>query len=166
MRKVALLVLVALSLSCGRGLSRQRGIVAPETGEAAAIRAARMSQNAAIRASDIDRVAFFWTEEIVVLAGLGARVHGVDALKRAFAADGRILYERLPSDIQLSAGWSLAWETGTWTGKDRSANDATLVTGRYSAQWVKTESGWKIHSELFVADRCFATACSWPLAIR
>ncbi len=166
MRLAALLTASALAVSCGRAAEPSAAVTRPEPREAGEIRSARTAQNAAIRAGDIDRVATFWTEDIVVLAGLGARVQGIDALKRAFASDGRIVYERLPSDVQLSAGWSLAWETGTWTGKDRTANDATLITGRYSAQWVKTGDRWKIHSELFVADLCFGAACAWPLAVR
>lgn len=131
-----------------------------------AIRNARLDQNRAIRARDIDRAATYWTPDIIVLAGLGARVQGIGALKAAFVADGRIVYERIPTHIQLSDGWAIAWETGTWTGKDRTESDATLITGRYSAQWVRTDQGWKIRSELFVADRCFREACRWPLATK
>lgn len=165
MRNAALLTVIALSVSCGRA-PQPSAAALPEPREAGEIRSARSAQNAAIRAGDIERVASFWTQDIVVLAGLGGRVQGIDALKRAFAGDGRIVYERLPADVQVSANWSLAWETGTWTGKDRTANDATLISGRYAAQWVKTGEQWKIHSELFVADRCSGTACAWSLAVR
>jgi hypothetical protein len=51
---------------------------APESmpsGEAAAIRAARADQNAAIAAHDYDRMASYWTEDVVITAGRGTVLH-------------------------------------------------------------------------------------------
>lgn len=150
--RIALLAAALAGALSGFGLTRSEAPSHQSSTDASVIRAARLAQNAPIRAGEIDRAASYWTLDVLVLAGLGARVRGIDTLKAAFAADGRIVYERLP--------------TGTWTGKDRTAADSTLITGRYSAQWVLSEAGWKIRSELFVADRCYREACRWPLALR
>src|SRR5690606_11968345 len=48
---------------------------APRTA-ADTISAARLAQNAMLRIGDLDSAATFWTEDIVVLAGLGARQDG------------------------------------------------------------------------------------------
>lgn len=39
---------------------------------------------------------------------------------------------------------------------------ALLLRGRYSAQWVKRDGRWLIHSEVFIAPECSGPACSWP----
>jgi len=163
MNRIVGAVLLAATFSCGRSTVRP---IAPLGSEAAAIATARGLQNAALRVGDIDSAATFWTADVVVTEGLGGRVRGIEDLKKAFASDGHIRYERLPSEVHVSSGWPLAWESGSWVGRDRAAHDSTVISGRYSAQWVRTGPGWKIHSELFVADRCVAQACAWPLAVR
>jgi ketosteroid isomerase-like protein len=139
---------------------------AAPTEQASAIRAARLAQNEALRAGNIDRAAAWWTPDIFVVAGLGARVDGIAALRMAFENDRSVVYERLPDEIHVSEGWPLAWEQGRWRGYDPAAPDSALITGRYSARWVRSEFGWRIQSEHFVADRCSGTACQWPLTTR
>jgi ketosteroid isomerase-like protein len=134
-------------------------------GHAGTIRGARLAQNQALRAGDIDRAATFWASDIVVLAGLGARLEGIVAVRQAFATDGSVIYERTPDEIQVSDAWPIAWERGRWRGID-TATDSALITGWYSARWVRSDIGWRIQSEHFVADRCFGAACRWPLAAR
>ena len=136
------------------------------TDQASVIRAARLEQNEALRTGDIDRAATWWARDIVVLAGLGARLDGIDAVRRAFTTDRSVVYERLPDEIHISDGWPLAWEQGRWRGYDAAAADSALITGRYSARWVRSEFGWRIQSEHFVADRCSGAACRWPLVTR
>lgn len=136
------------------------------TDQVAVIRAARLEQNAALRAGDIDRASFWWAPDILVLAGLGARVEGAGALRQAFASDRSVVYERLPDEIRISDGWPLAWEQGRWRGYDPAGADSAMITGRYSARWVRSELGWRIQSEHFVADRCSGAACRWPLVSR
>lgn len=160
MRHLALGVLVAVSLSCDAGTVRP---IAPPGSEGAAIVAARLAQNSALRRGDLDSAATFWTRDIAVSAGLGARVRGIDELTQAFASDGRVVYERLPVEVHVSDSWPLAWESGSWAGRDRTNPDSTWILGRYAAQWVRGPSGWKIHSELFVANRCAPPACAWPV---
>jgi ketosteroid isomerase-like protein len=141
-----------------------RSAPAPTAGNTAAIRAARAAQNAAIATHDLDSVAQFWTEDVVVSAGLGRVIRGRADYQQAFRQDSGMVYERTPDHVELSAEWPLAFETGHWTGR-RGAQGAPLIGGRYSAQWVRQAGRWLIRSELFVALTCAGEACRWPIAI-
>lgn len=138
---------------------------APRTA-ADTISAARLAQNAMLRIGDLDSAATFWTEDIVVLAGLGARLDGREALRAAFARDGDLLFQRTPEQVEVSRGWPLAWERGRWVGVSRRDTSAVLITGWYSARWLHEGARWRIQSEQFVANDCRAAACRWPLASR
>lgn len=138
---------------------------APRTA-ADTITAARLAQNAMLRGGDLDSAATYWTDDVVVLAGLGARLDGRAALRAAFAQDGDVLYERTPEQIEVSRGWPLAWERGRWVGVSRRDPSVVLISGWYSARWLREGARWRIQSEQFVADDCRATACRWPLASR
>ena len=141
-----------------------RGAPAPSAGNVAAIRAARAEQNSAIATHDLDRVAQFWTDDVVISAGLGRVIRGRENYRRAFEQDSGMVYERTPDHVELSAEWALAFETGHWTGR-RGAQGPAIIGGRYSAQWVRREGRWLIRSELFVALTCAGEACRWPIAI-
>ena len=127
--------------------------------DTAEIRAARLAQNVAIVQNDLDRIASFWTDDVVLTRGLGAIVHGRDAYRRLFERDS-VMYQRLPDQIEASTAWPLAFESGSWIG--RSATDGKpMIFGRYSAQWLKRDGRWLIHSELFVALGCSGDGCRW-----
>jgi ketosteroid isomerase-like protein len=136
----------------------------PAAPEEAAVRAARADQNRAIAAHDLDRIAEFWTEDVVITAGLGRVLRGRTSYREAFQLDSGMVYERTPDQIHVSAQWPLAFESGRWTGR-RGANGPTILGGRYSAQWVQRGGRWLIHSEVFVALTCAGEACQWPMAI-
>jgi ketosteroid isomerase-like protein len=142
---------------------------APRAGhrEAAAVRAARSAQNTAILARDFDRVASFWTDDVVVTAGLGRIVQGRPAYRAALSSDSALLFRREPASVDVSDNprWPVAFEAGTWTGRQTERGEP-VVRGRYAAQWVKLDGRWLIHSEVFVALGCASTACSAPLAVR
>lgn len=129
----------------------------------AAIREARESQNRAIAARRWSDVAGFWTEDVVVVTGLGGSLQGRAAYRAAFAADPATTFCRTPDSIEVSALWLLAWETGSWTGHRGGAADPE-ITGRYSAQWVKLRGTWLIRSELFVALDGSPEARRWQVA--
>lgn len=153
------------------------GIVALATGawtharlaqpdDRAAIRSARLAQNAAIARRDLPRVATFWTEDVTVRAGLGRALSGKQSYLAAFVADSAMRYERLPTEIVVSSHWPLAYESGQWEGRLASApSSAPVLRGRYSAQWVKAGGGWLIRSEVFVAVDCAGPACQWPASL-
>lgn len=128
-----------------------------------AIRAARIAQNRAIAAGDVDAVASFWTEDVAIRRGLGQAVTGRDAYRKLFdrtgAGDSTLVYQRQTTGVEVSAHWSLAFETGTWAGHVGRANGPAAIRGRYSAQWVKRDSHWLIRAEVFVALTCAGIGC-------
>jgi ketosteroid isomerase-like protein len=147
-------LLVLGSLACARTPAP-----APiPAGDDAAIRAARADQNAAIAAHDYDRMASYWTEDVVITAGRGTVLIGRSVYRAAFLSDSGIIYRRETAAIDLSTAWPLAWEEGTWTALS-SAGGAPLLSGRYSAQWTKKSGRWLIRSELFVVLKCSGAMC-------
>jgi ketosteroid isomerase-like protein len=133
-------------------------------GDEAAIGAARIAQNAAIAAGDVDRAASFWTEDVTVRRALGQPLSGRAAARTALEAPpppaAHLIYQRLTKDVEVSAQWPLAFETGTWQGHQESATGPVVIGGRYSAQWVKRDDRWLIRSEVFVALTCSGAGCA------
>ena len=156
--KLALLGVLALTPG---PLVAQR--TAQDSDERAAVRAARLAQNDAIARRDLARVASYWAPDVSIRAGLGRAITGRQAYLAAFAADSSLRYERIPTEIVVSEHWPVAYEQGRWTGRlASSAGDAPLLSGRYSAQWLKSGGRWLIRSEVFVAIDCSGEACRWP----
>lgn len=123
----------------------------PASSEQDAIRAARLAQNAAIVRHDLDAIASHWTDNVTICRGLGLQVAGKADYLKLFRSDDPAtgtVYERIPDDISVSADWPLAFETGHWVGR---AKGAAIITGKYSAQWVKRDGHWLIRGEVFVA---------------
>jgi ketosteroid isomerase-like protein len=138
-------------------------LMAAAPGDDAAIRSARAAQNQAIASGDLDRAAAFWTEDVTVRRALGQPLSGRDAARNALdppASPGpRLVYQRLTKDVEASAKWPLAFETGTWEGHAGTIAGPTVIGGRYSAQWVKRGDRWLIRSEVFVALTCSGVGC-------
>jgi ketosteroid isomerase-like protein len=135
---------------------------APATSDLAAIRAARVAQNAAMAAGDVERAAGWWTDDVAIRRGLGSPVNGIAAykaiLERAPVSDTALVYDRVTTGVSVSDHWPLAFETGTWTAR-RGGKGPTLITGQYSAQWVKRGGKWLIRGEIFVALNCKSAGC-------
>jgi ketosteroid isomerase-like protein len=120
-----------------------------------AIKATRLQQNAAIAAFKVDEVAAAWTDDVTICRGLGTQLAGKAAYRKLFESDApsptQIVYQREPTAIDVSPHWPLAFETGVWTGHLGGVNGTIVISGRYSAQWVKRAGKWLIRSEVFVA---------------
>jgi ketosteroid isomerase-like protein len=131
------------------------GFAAPAADEPAAIKAARLRQNAAIAQSRVDEIVTFWTDDVTICRGLGVQVAGKAAYRKLFendtASPSWIVYERLPGAIEVSPHWPLAFETGVWNGHLGDLSGPTIISGRYSAQWVKRGDRWLIRAEVYVA---------------
>jgi ketosteroid isomerase-like protein len=132
-------------------------------GDPAAIRAARIAQNKAIAAGDLDRVASFWTDDVSVRRALGQPLSGREAARKALeppaAPASHLIYQRLTKDVEVSSKWPLAFETGTWEGHQGTVAGPVVIGGRFSAQWVKRDGRWLIRSEVFVALTCAGAGC-------
>lgn len=131
--------------------------------DADAIRAARIAQNVAMAAGNVDSAATWWTDDVTIRRGLGIAIRGIDGykaiLERAPVPDTALVYQRKTTDVSVSSAWPLAFETGTWTARVGGKGPA-LITGRYSAQWVKRDAKWLIRSEVFVALTCSGRGCA------
>jgi len=138
------------------------GAQAAPAGDAADIRAARRAQNDAMATGDVERAATFWTADVTIRRALGTGVSGMEAYKaivqRAPIPDTALVYQRTTTDVDVSAHWPLAFETGTWSARVGGKGD-DVIGGRYSAQWVKRDGRWLIRSEVFVALTCARTGC-------
>ena len=132
--------------------------------EAAEVRAARAAQNAALARHDLDRVASFWTDDIVIRSGLGRVIESKTAYKNAFAGDSDLVYNREPDRVDVSNNdkWPLAFESGIWTARVNGSGPP-IIRGRYAAQWIKRNGKWLIRSEVFVALTCSGRGCSRPI---
>jgi len=132
--------------------------------DARAVREARIAQNRAIAAGDIDRVAAFWTDDVEIRRGLGQLVLGPAAYRALFVPTGNrdsaFVYQREPTSIEVSPRWPLAYESGTWAAHIGRTNGPVVIRGRYSAQWVKRADHWLIRGEVYVALTCAGVGCS------
>jgi ketosteroid isomerase-like protein len=132
-------------------------------GDAAAIRVARVAQNDAIAAGDLDRAASFWTADVTVRRALGQALAGREDARRALepppAPAPRLVYRRVTARVEVSPKWPLAFETGTWEGHLGTGGGPTVIGGGFSAQWVKRDGSWLIRSEVFVALTCAGVGC-------
>ena len=143
-------------------LAPAAALAQPAPRAVAEVRAARLAQNAAIAAHSLDSVATFWVNDVVIVSSRGGVVRGKDAYRQAFAGDSTMIYVRTPARIEASAAWPLVWEEGTWVGQ-RGAAGATVLGGRYAAQWHRIAGRWLIRSEVYVALTCSGDPCSWPV---
>jgi ketosteroid isomerase-like protein len=137
---------------------------APRADDRALIIQTRREQNAAIARGDLAATASAWTQDVSVRAGLGRNLQGRQQYVDAFVADSTMRYVREPIEVVVSTKWPLAYERGRWTGFRRGVAKDSLLSGQYSAQWVKSGSRWLIRSEVFVALDCNGSACAWPAA--
>ncbi len=145
------------------GLLTLTTLLATDSPDVTAIRAARGAQNEAIATGDVERIASFWTEDVTVRSGLGTSVSGRADYRQKIVATG-LVYVRTPASVDVSDHWPLAFETGSWTARRGGASGPETMAGRYSAQWVKRGRRWLIRSEVFVALRCSGTGCDAPAA--
>lgn len=138
--------------------------------DALAVRSARAAQNQAIATGDLDAVASYWTDDITVRRALGSPIAGKAAARAALEPPTgsavvappvpRIVYRRIPSEVEVSTQWPLAFESGVWEGREGTPNGPVIIGGRFSAQWVKRDGRWLIRSEVFVALTCAGAGCS------
>ena len=153
---VSFLVCAALAASAVAGDS-----ASSLTAARAAIESARSEQNAAIARNDIEVITSYWTDDVTICRGLGSQLAGKVAYRQLFAADAgspsQIVYQRHPENVEVSGVWPLAFESGLWQGHLAKKTGAVVISGRYSAQWVKRGGRWLIRSEVFVALQASGT---------
>ena len=164
-----MIAIIRLAVAAGAGAALLAAVQSTRqpSREAAAVRAARTAQNSAIAAGDLDRAASHWTDDVVIRSALGRVIQGRATYRSTLGADSVTLYKREPERVDVSDNerWPLAFESGTWTGRDPK-NGRPLIRGRYAAQWIKRDGRWLIRSEVFVALGCANSGCGRPLAVQ
>jgi ketosteroid isomerase-like protein len=160
-RRINSFIAAAAALLAGHALCAQASS-AGRARDAGDIRAARRAQNAAMAVGDVERAATWWTDDVAIRRGLGSPVNGLAAykaiLERAPVSDTALVYDRTTTGVTVSDHWPLAFETGTWVAR-RGGRGPAMITGQYSAQWVKRDGKWLIRAEVFVALTCAGNGC-------
>lgn len=108
----------------------------------------RIASNKAIAERDVTGVAQYWMEDIVVISGEGGKFVGKKNLTKIWKQmldQGTPLFERIPIEIKVGEGGTLAWESGQWNYLDGNTG------GNYAAMWCKVKGEWMTRSELFVS---------------
>lgn len=127
------------------------------------INAARKAFNKAIAEHDLVAMKKFLAEDYVITISDGSIERSRDAHINSFAAHFKqypdVKYTRNPTGIQTSEAYPLAIEHGTWVGTRTTAGGPLKNGGEYTAAWRRTENGWVIYSELFVALYCDGEGC-------
>ncbi|MEG3179490.1 YybH family protein [Sphingomonas sp. LT1P40] len=131
-----------------------------------AIHALRADHNAAIAARDLDRMTAMYDENAVFIWSDGSSTNGRVAMRAVFAEDfsdpawDSVVFVRTPDQIEIAKSGVRAFETGRWVGTKRKGASQIRYGGFYSAHWSRTETGWKVHGELYVKLHCTGRRCT------
>ena len=116
-----------------------------------AIRAKRKLTNRLIAAHDAARLRPHLTNDMMLIVGDGALIHGAEAVVAAFAAQfadsGFIAYLRATDSVEVAADGARAAETGRWTGTWKGGVE---MSGVYMAAWRESRGQWLLERELYV----------------
>jgi hypothetical protein len=116
----------------------------------------RQQSNHALATRDIKIFGESLAPEFVMVRGNGefvpSRQAYIDLLVNAFNDPNAVRYERLADKIEISSAAPIAAEHGHWTGT--LPNGKRVYSGTYLAMWRRSETGWKIRSELFIVLNC------------
>ena len=147
MRKMTVRSIVLLLIYCATAFAQDA---------ATDIRAVRERSNRALAIRDIKAFGESLDPDFVMIRGNGVLVSSrqgyIDVIGGDFKDPKAVRYERIPDKIEISSAAPLAAEHGHWIGTRPDGKRA--YGGTYLAMWRRTESGWKIRSELFVVLSC------------
>jgi ketosteroid isomerase-like protein len=118
------------------------------------IRSCRAAFNRSLADADLAAIGPILAPNVVLVTGtdsavISGRKAQLQAWKREFSAQDRVLYVRTPNMIVTSSVEPIAHEQGKWRGTLSSTGEL-LVSGDYSAKWRKVEQDWIIEAEIFV----------------
>lgn len=137
--------------ACDLGAWRLPAQVCPMTDPDAAIRAKRKLTNRLIAAKDAARLRPHLTRDVVLIAGDGDVLLGVDAVVQAFAGQFQDpafdAYVRTTQTVEIAADGVRAAESGRWVGQWRGR---PAMSGAYLAVWRQDRGQWLLERELYV----------------
>ncbi|GAB3996426.1 hypothetical protein GCM10028807_38930 [Spirosoma daeguense] len=126
--------------------------------DVAIIRALRLQSNQAIASRNLSAFGETMLPEIEVTRGSGSHVSGRDSVLASVSVQFKDVtflgYTRITDRINISTSAPLAAEHGHWIGRFQRQDGIQTITGTYLAMWRKSDSCWKIRSELFVSLNC------------
>ncbi len=156
-----------LSLIVLAGLNHGAAAQTAQASDEIAVRTARTLQTKALADNNLERVVSYWSPDITIRRALGQAVTGVEAARKVLEPSGSgpiIVYQREAVSVEASPNWPLAYEEGRWSAHVGSVAAPAILSGRYSAQWVKRDGKWLIRSEVFVALTCADIGCKFAAA--
>jgi ketosteroid isomerase-like protein len=130
----------------------------------AAILALRADSNEGLLAHDVDRVLRHTTDNFILVGDVSGGhigrsvVH--DYFLKGFAEPGFVTYIRTPDEVAVSDAGDRASERGKWQGVWRSSKGGSLMSGEYSAHWVKKDGAWVTLAEVYVTLHCSGPICA------
>ena len=150
---------IALTLS----LAMATGISGQNDSDEQRIRTLRAESNQAIARHDVPGI-LAPLEEGVHVSGSGGgfyagRTQMGDAFAAQFAELADAKYVRTPDSVEISESGPFASEIGHWVGTWTTTEGPFRTGGRYMAYWRESDTGWLIHSEVYVALFCEGDAC-------
>lgn len=103
--------------------------------------ALRADSNAGLLAHDVDRVLSHATDDFILIGGVSGGHVGKAVVRRyfieGFADPDLITYIRTPDQVVMSDAGDRAFERGKWQGVWRNPKSGSVMSGEYSAHWVK-----------------------------
>ena len=122
------------------------------------IRRLRESSNAAIARHDTAGIAAILAPQMRVLSSNSVATVGRDAnvqrFTEAFSLRPDVVYRRTPGEVQLFAPWTMASESGRWTGSWTDVDGPLSIGGVYFAKWRQFGGRWLVESETYIPDHC------------
>lgn len=119
-----------------------------------AIRLRRAAFNRALAEADLAAIGPLLAPNAVLVAGtdsavIAGRKAQLQAWKREFGSQSRMIYARLPDAIVVSPVEPIALEHGAWHGASSTSGEM-IASGQYSAKWRNVGGDWFIEAEIFV----------------
>ena len=122
------------------------------------IREIRSQSNLSIANHDSITIANYWTNDFHLISSRNFELSGREANRQSFIQEfntkKEVVYVRTPVQISIYADWSMASETGTWTGQWQESDGTVQLSGTYYAKWHKLGGTWKIRAEIYTPLTC------------
>ena len=91
----------------------------------------RRASNEAIESGDLNAIASFWENDVLISTGAGTLLAGREEVKAylgaVFAKTPDIVFVRITKDIQENLQTQMAWEEGEWKGYLKSKPEEILL---------------------------------------
>lgn len=129
-----------------------------------AILALRADSNAGLLAHDVDRVLSHTTDDFILVGGISGGHVGKSVVRRYYidglAEPDLVTYVRTPDQVTISDTGDRAFERGRWLGVWRNPKSGSVMSGEYSAHWVKKNGIWLTLAEVYVTLHCTGPICA------